>query len=141
MSKAKRSIHTGIRTPIKTIMAMAALFRKAATLLTGEAKRLKRADVRLRKLATAKPTSKKRRTTKKVVKKMVDMPTRPTTVAEISYALLSRKATPMTIGELATKVAKLKGRKADRVFASNLAAALTRDERVTRVERGMYIAK
>ncbi len=141
MSRAKRKIHTGIRTPIKTIMAMAALFRKASTLLTGEAKRLKRADVRLRKLASAKPTVSKKVVKKRPIKKVVAKPTTVPTVAEMSYALLSRRATPMTIGELATKVAKRRGRDVSRSFAANLATALTRDDRVERVERGMYAAK
>lgn len=140
MSKAKRKVRTGIRTPMKSMLTMASLLRKLANILTGEAKRLKSADVRLRKLATKPAASKtvaKKRSTKKVVAKA----TRPTTVAEISYALLSRRATPMTIGELATKVAKRRGREASRSFAANLATALTRDERVKRIERGMYVAK
>ncbi len=143
MSRAKRKVRTGIRTPMKSMLTMASLLRKLANILTGEAKRLKSADVRMRKLATKPTASSKKVAKKRSTKPVVAKPTSRTsaTIAEISYALLSRKATPMTIGELATKVAKRKGRKVDTAFASNLAATLTRDERVTRVERGMYTAK
>lgn len=99
---------------------------------TGRTLRLKGANI-----TAPKKKNVKKRSTKKVVAKPTTVPT----VAEISYAVLSRKATPMHIGELAEKVAKRKGRTYDPIFAQNLGAIMMRDDRFVRVGRGMYAVK
>jgi len=62
-------------------------------------------------------------------------------VRDVAYQLLSRRKKPMEIQEISSHVLKAKKGKAGGNFTQNLGAALARDERFTRVGRGLYTVR
>lgn len=129
---ARRKIRTGVRTSIRTIKTMAALFRKAANLLMTEAARLKNTDARIRRLRTeVKQKSVRKSRVTRGMKGGVS-------TADIAFQILSARKKPMDIQTLATRViAKKKGKPGEH-FTQNLAAAMMRDKRFKRMGRGVY---
>jgi hypothetical protein len=138
MPKSKRLNRRGRRPSLKVAARQAGRIQKALESLVADLEGLEDRLLRLEELMEASRKAEMAKARARGRTNAKGIRGKGPNVRDVAYSILSRRRRPMTIQDLAKQVLKTKKGSAGENFIQNLGAALARDPRFLRVERGTY---